>query len=1667
MRLSKQFKKAFMSVLASLVFATMMIADLKPVEAATTTITFSQSGGTSSKYSRDPSFSLEKDSSWITIKTSSPSDFTISASSNSTGKGRIGYVYVKRQGSVVTTYKIIQQGSTNLSVGPAKGSTSTYSKNSNQTVTTSCSWITLYKPNDYNVRMDYAANTTGSTRTGYVYVKEGSTIFTTYKITQSATVTVTYNKNGGSGSNFTRSIAYGSNYGKVDNPTKTGYNFTGWYTAASGGTQVTETTKMNNGANHTLYAHWSPKTFTVTFKDGSTTVSTKTVTYDSTYGDLPTRSVTGYTFNGWYTAASGGSKVTSSTKVTITANQTLYAQKTANSYTVTYNKNGGSGSNFTRTITYGSVYGKVDNPTRTGYDFTGWYTAASGGNQVVETTKMTTASNHTLYAHWSAKGYTVSFNGNGGSTPSAKTVYYDSTYGTLPSTSRTGYTFAGWYTAASGGSQITTSTKVAITANQTLYAHWTPKTFTVTLKDGSTTVSTKTVTYDSTYGDLPTRNVTGYTFNGWYTATSGGSKVTSSTKVTITANQTLYAQRTANSYTVTYDLNGGSGSNYTRTITYGSTYGKVGDPTRTGYEFHGWYTSKTYETQVVETTLMKTAANHTLYAKWTPKTFTVTLKDGSTTVSTKTVTHDGTYGDLPTRNVTGYTFNGWYTAASGGSKVTSSTKVTITANQTLYAQRTANSYTVTYDLNGGSGSNYTRTITYGSTYGKVGDPTRTGYEFHGWYTSKTYETQVVETTLMKTAANHTLYAKWTPKTFTVTLKDGSTTVSTKTVTYDGTYGDLPTRNVTGYTFNGWYTAASDGSKVTSSTKVTITANQILYAQRTANSYTVTYDLNGGSGSNYTRTITYGSTYGKVDNPTRTGYEFHGWYTSKTYETQVVETTLMKTAANHTLYAKWTPREYTIYFNSQGGSSVESKKVFYKDVYGTLPVPRKDDYSFDGWYTKAIGGTLITASSVVSVAGNQTLYAHWLGKYTVIFHDVPGTTDGTESVSYSVGEDFRVKYHYLNDEPFKWFRGWAKTRNAKTPDFVMYKNYSYTELISDENLADGDESNNVVHLYPVWTATQYTVRYEWPTGYQDVVHDSAKDFLTNGEFDPPSSIDGHYFIGWTPNNKSDTYVYTKENTIADVLPLMKYDESTLYAVYGYQGEAPSYILDSQYTNPVWADGTNLSIFIREDYIDQIVKEADNWSKDNSSSHTAYTNNYDMYKQLGCAINFTSSGHTLEEVYQELKNKIEEIDRKDLLYLEISILNTFDGVSLNGIYKNHVAPRHDGGKWYDLYYFSNSLSINNPARKVLIISFDPYIDVDGKKVRQHELIQSINDVANKPNEWWDPIDLAKKFAGTMEEVSYGNVKYIIDDKNIIILDEFPKDTSGNSYKGEDYLQTLKDAINWKNEYNAKHDEKKGWADYPFWLNFCRNSNCKKCEDPYDDAPYKVKDKDGKVIGDPYDVEPDYFTFDYDGYFKRFDVYNRVNSKEIDEVWIFIGPRVGLKAYESMMTGKDAFWINGQQMVKPGQRNYATFGFNFERGLGEMLEDAGHRMERTMDRIYGEPKYNKSYERYNDWEKFTAYDKVKPGKSGLGSIHYAPNSSEDYDWGNNKVVKSYYNAWLSYPDLSGGARQVECSEWGGDIIGHHKWWFKHIPHVNMRNGSTGKYNNWWWYYNFNDLQ
>ena len=153
-------------------------------------------------------------------------------------------------------------------------------------------------------------------------------------------------------------------------------------------------------------------TYTVYFdaNGGSVSTSSKTVTYGETYGTLPTPTRTGYTFSGWYTASSGGSKVTSSTTVTTASDHTLYAHWTANTYTVSFNANGGSVSTSSKTVTYGSTYGTLPTPTLTGHSFDGWYTSANGGSKVTSSTTVTTASNHTLYAHWSESSHYLEIN---------------------------------------------------------------------------------------------------------------------------------------------------------------------------------------------------------------------------------------------------------------------------------------------------------------------------------------------------------------------------------------------------------------------------------------------------------------------------------------------------------------------------------------------------------------------------------------------------------------------------------------------------------------------------------------------------------------------------------------------------------------------------------------------------------------------------------------------------------------------------------------------------------------------------------------------------------------------------------------------------------------------------------------------------------------------------------------------------------------------------------------------------------------------------------------------------------------------------------------------------------------------------------------------------------
>ena len=196
------------------------------------------------------------------------------------------------------------------------------------------------------------------------------------------------------------------------------------------------------------------------------------------------------------------------------------------------------------------------------------------------------------------------------------------------------------------------------------------------------------------------------------------------------------------------------------------------------------------------------------------------------------------------------------------------------------------------------------------------------------------------------------------------------------------------------------------------------------------------------------------------------------------------------------------------------------------------------------------------------------------------------------------------------------------------------------------------------------------------------------------------------------------------------------------------------------------------------------------------------------------------------------------------------------------------------------------------------------------------------------------------------------------------------------------------------------------------------------------------------------------DYARILADFDVINKVNSGAIDEVWLHAFPYAGF--FESRMGGPGAFFCNAPPFDGTGQANrrFVVMGYNYQRGLGEMLEDMGHRAESTMRQVFR----NKQGDA-NLFEVFGRYDKIAPGRAEVGIVHYAPNSVRDYDWGNMTQVPSRWYVWNNFPNLAGAPVTVDATVWGGgEIRAHHIWWTQLLPHVT--GGANGAAYNWWKY-------
>ncbi len=313
-----------------------------------------------------------------------------------------------------------------------------------------------------------------------------------------------------------------------------------------------------------------------------------------TLDSLGITGITGRNFRGWGTSTSTKTvSYTGGNSVEVTKNISLYAIFSTETYHLSYYEEDKTTLIQELSITSKQVEIANINHEKTGYTFDGWRDVDNDDTYAVGS-KIDISKDLALYAKWSKTPYTLTLDANGGSlSPNTKTIYYEDNYN-LPTPTRTGYEFLGWFTEQTDGQKVNNGNKIERAENHTLYAHWKAKTFKVTFdnNDGTNTKSTKNVTYDDKYGDLPTLSRDGYKFLGWYTTQTGGDKIESDSKVNITKDTTFYAHWEILAYTVTFEAGNGQASESSIKVKYNEAIGTLPTATLTGYSFQGWYTKQ-------------------------------------------------------------------------------------------------------------------------------------------------------------------------------------------------------------------------------------------------------------------------------------------------------------------------------------------------------------------------------------------------------------------------------------------------------------------------------------------------------------------------------------------------------------------------------------------------------------------------------------------------------------------------------------------------------------------------------------------------------------------------------------------------------------------------------------------------------------------------------------------------------------------------------------------------------------------------------------------------------------------------------------------------------------------------------------------------------------------
>lgn len=881
---------------------------------------------------------------------------------------------------------------------------------------------------------------------------------------------------------------------ETDPPKIDGYIFEGWYTAQNGGEKLEESTVIQGSSAKSYYAHYKEDIVTITFDfniPGETHIKTMSVPRKGYISSLDVGTVTRpFYFNGNWVDSSGKAYLYVSDIVGDSI--TLYRAWVGwDTYVRFYNNTGAQYESqaYVYTVKYGQPIKSYNPELPTGVNgskvFIGWYTEKTGGNKITSETivengdtfntitKMSGVSygEVLVYAHYANAVNTVTFKNWDGTVIDTQEVAYgeDAVPPEVPV--RPGYNFTGW-----------DKDTASIQEPAIITAQYIRNTYTLTLDGNGGALNGDAIRIQEfSYGDSIDQALADgsaaasqkyFTFVGWYTDPTGGSKYTGITMPE--TDMTVYAHWIRSSSEVIYkDYDGTILKQQEVALGADATPPQV--PERSGYTFTGWDKPST-----------NIQEDMVITAQYIKNSYKLTLNGNGGKISGSLSTdHILAYGEpldqlLADRAAEAsrqyYTFVGWYTDPNGGSKYTGSGNTMPASDVTVYASWIRSSSEVIYkDWNGTIIDK--QEIAIGMDATPPADPTRSGYTFTGWDKPST-----------NIQAHTTITAQYMANGFILTLNgNGGTLAGDATKDQVLTYGE-PIDQVLAdgadevsrkyYTFAGWYTDPTGGSIYTVSGNTMPASNITVYAHWMRSTNEVIYrDWNGNVLK--TQEVAIGADAMPPADPVRPGYTFTGWDKPST-----------NIRDHTTITAQYMANRFILTLNGNrgmlAGDAVKNQVLTYRESIdqaladGVAEAYRKY-YTFTGWYTAPTGGSKYAESGNTMPATDVMVYAHWMRSSSeVIYKDWDGKELKTQEIA--IGADATPPADPVR--PGYTFTGWDK------PSTNIQDHTTITALYTTREYKQPTEENNDVAPVPVPPAIDTTVK---PT-----VPDTGGTFTVNPE-----------------------------------------------------------------------------------------------------------------------------------------------------------------------------------------------------------------------------------------------------------------------------------------------------------------------------------------------------------------------------------------------------------------------------------------------------------------------------------------------------------------------------------------------------------------------------------------